>query len=78
MVLGKSRLEELRGPGAASLKADADKFARNIAPVIRDIQSSGIASHRGIARVLNARGVATARGGEWTAVQIGSIVKRVA
>ena len=28
-----------------------------------------MASHRGIARSLNARGVATARGGEWTAVQ---------
>jgi len=32
---------------------------------------------RGIARALNARGVATARGGEWTAVQVGSILRRV-
>ena len=62
----------------ASVKADADRFAQNIVPVIRDTQSSGIASHRGIARLLNARGVATARGGEWTAVQIGSILKRIA
>jgi hypothetical protein len=37
-------------------------FAKNIAPIIREIQSSGVASHRGIARALNARGVATARG----------------
>ena len=40
-------------------------------------KSSGVASHRGIARSLNARGVATARGGEWTAVQVGSILRRV-
>jgi hypothetical protein len=43
--------------------ANADCFAKNIAPIIREIQSSGVASHRGIARALNARGVATARGG---------------
>jgi DNA invertase Pin-like site-specific DNA recombinase len=34
--------------------------------------------HRGIAKSLNARGVATARGGDWTAVQVGSILRRVA
>jgi hypothetical protein len=51
----------------ASVKADADRFAKNVAPIIREIQSTGVASHRGIARSLNARGVATARGGAWTA-----------
>jgi len=59
------------------LKADADRFAKNIAPIIREIKSTGVASHRGIARSLNARGVATARGGQWTAVQVGSILRRV-
>ena len=47
----------------ASVKADADRFAKNVAPIIREIQSSGVASHRGIARALNTRGIATARGG---------------
>jgi hypothetical protein len=41
------------------------------APIIREIQSTGIASHRAIARSLNARG------GVWTAVQVGSILRRV-
>jgi hypothetical protein len=45
--------------------------------IIREIQSTGVASHRGIARSLNARGVATARGGAWTAVQVSSILRRV-
>jgi hypothetical protein len=32
------------------MKADADRFAKNVAPIIREIQSIGVASHRGIAR----------------------------
>jgi hypothetical protein len=45
----------------ASVKADADRFVKNVAPIIREIQSSGVASHRGITRALNTRGIATAR-----------------
>ena len=37
---------------------------------------SGRESLRGIARVLAARGIPTARGGEWTAVQVSAIVYR--
>jgi DNA invertase Pin-like site-specific DNA recombinase len=77
VLLGNPRLAAVRHRAVASLKADADRFARNIAPIIREIQSSGVASHRGIARSLNARGVATARGGQWTAVQVGSILRRI-
>jgi DNA invertase Pin-like site-specific DNA recombinase len=75
--LGNPRLDDARGGAVATLKADAERFARNVAPVIREIQASGVASHRGIARALNARGIATARGGVWTAVQVGSILRRV-
>jgi DNA invertase Pin-like site-specific DNA recombinase len=77
VVLGNPRLADVRNRAVANLKADADRFAKNVAPIIREIQSSGVASHRGIARSLNARGVATVRGGEWTAVQVGAILRRV-
>jgi len=76
VVLGNPKLDAVRDRAVASVKADADRFARNVAPIIREIQSTGVASHRGIARSLNARGVATARGGQWTAVQVGSILRR--
>jgi DNA invertase Pin-like site-specific DNA recombinase len=76
VVLGNPTLDDVRQRAVASLKADADRFARNVAPIIREIQAGGVASHRGIARSLNARGIATARGGEWTAVQVGSILRR--
>jgi DNA invertase Pin-like site-specific DNA recombinase len=77
VVLGNPRLDDVRERAVASTKAEANRFARNVAPVIREIQASGVDSHRGIARALNARGVATARGGAWTAVQVGSILQRV-
>jgi len=77
VVLGNPRLDDVRAKAVASNKAEANRFAKNIAPIIREIQKSGVASNRGVARALNARGVATARGGEWTAVQVGSIVHRV-
>lgn len=77
VALGNPNLGAVRARAVANLKANADRFARNVSPIIREIQASGIASRRGIARALNARGVATARGGKWTAVQVGSIIHRV-
>ena len=77
VVLGNPRLADVRGRAVASVKADADRFAKNVAPIIREIEASGVSSHRGIARALNARGVATARGGKWEAVQVGSVLRRV-
>jgi len=48
-----------------------------VAPVIRVIRASGVASLRGIAAVLNTRGVrTTARGGRWAATQVGAVLAR--
>jgi hypothetical protein len=54
-------LEHVRERAVTTLKADADRFAKNVVPIMREIHASGITSHRGFA---------TARGGEWTAVQV--------
>jgi DNA invertase Pin-like site-specific DNA recombinase len=76
VVLGNPSLADVRQRATASVKANADRFAKNVLPVIRDIQLSGVTSHRAIARTLNARAVGTARGGQWTAVQVGAILQR--
>jgi hypothetical protein len=60
----------------AAVKAEPDRFAGNAAPIIRGIQAAGAASHRALARALNACSDATARGGLWPAVQLGAILKR--
>jgi hypothetical protein len=59
VTLGNPKLADVRRRAVASTKANADGFAKN-APIIREIQGSGIASRRAIARALNARGIATA------------------
>jgi DNA invertase Pin-like site-specific DNA recombinase len=77
VILGNPNLDAVRQRAVDSTKAEADRFAKNVAPLIQEIRKTGAVSLRAIARVLNARGVATARGGSWTAVQVGSIQRRV-
>ena len=62
--------------GAASTAESARRFAENVAPVIQQIRASGVASLRGIAAVLNTRGVRTARGGQWAATQVQAVLAR--
>ena len=62
--------------GAARTAERALCFAENIAPLIYQVQASGIVSLRGIAAALNARGIRTARGGRWAATQVGAILAR--
>jgi DNA invertase Pin-like site-specific DNA recombinase len=71
--LGNPNLSEARRCAARAQKEKADRHSANILPIIREIQNTGITSLRGIARALAARGVRTARGGAWTAVQVSDI-----
>ena len=47
------------------MKSEADRYAyaANVLPIIRQAQKAGARTLREIAKVLNARGTATARGG---------------
>jgi DNA invertase Pin-like site-specific DNA recombinase len=60
----------------AALRAKSAGFAANVLPIIREPQAAGHASHNAIAAQLNARKIATARGGYWTHVQVGQILER--
>jgi len=55
------------GKGGAPLRAaiarNADRHARDLAPVVEDIRSGGATSLRAIAAELNAHGMLTRRGG---------------
>lgn len=61
--------------GAAVRTAKADAFATNVLPVINELLASGM-SLRAIAATLNARGIATARGGKWQAVTVSNVLAR--
>ncbi len=62
--------------GVAAHKANADRFAANIMPIIREVEATGITSYSGIAKVLNARGIRTARGGDWHPATVRNIRTR--
>lgn len=74
-VLGnRTNLAEASAKGAEANRAGAQAFAANVRPIIESIRKAGITSNRGIAAELNARRVESARGGEWSAVQVGRIL----
>ena len=62
--------------GAQAQREQADRFAANILPVIREVQKAGVTSLRGIAAALNARGVKTARGGIWGPQAVANVLQR--
>jgi DNA invertase Pin-like site-specific DNA recombinase len=73
--LGNPRLDEAAKRGTAALKANASRFAANVLPIIREIEKAGAASLNAIAAKLNERNVPTARGGRWTHVQVGAVLR---
>ena len=75
--LGGPKLKQAQRRGVASNKANADRFAANVLPIVQQIKASGATSLRAIAKALNARGIATARGGVWTPVQVTAVLRRV-
>jgi DNA invertase Pin-like site-specific DNA recombinase len=74
--LGNPRLAEARPLALEANREAARRSAANVLPIIRQIQASGISSFRGVARALTARGVQTARGGQWTARQVINVLAR--
>jgi DNA invertase Pin-like site-specific DNA recombinase len=56
---------------AKARKAKAEQFAASVLPMIRAIEALGWTSNAAIAAQLNAHNVPTARGKEWTHVQVG-------
>ena len=76
-VLGnRTNLAEAAAKGAAAQRMAADAFAANVLPVVRQIQAAGATTHRAIAEALNARGIRTARGGQWHVSTVQNLLAR--
>jgi DNA invertase Pin-like site-specific DNA recombinase len=74
--LGNPNLASARQRALEANSAAADRFSGNVRPIIEQIQKSGVSSLRGVARALTARGIKTARGGEWTARMVINVLER--
>jgi len=62
--------------GRDALRAEADRFAANLLPIIRSIQSAGRIGMGAIAKQLNERGIRTARGGQWHVSSVANLLAR--
>ena len=60
----------------ATIEANAERFAVNVLPIIREVQRAGASTLRQVADALNARGIATARGGRWYAMTVSNVLAR--
>jgi len=58
-------------------KAEAATFAANVLPIIESLRASGVRDLRGLAEVLNNRGVRTARGGRLHVSNVKNLVDRL-
>ncbi|NEU96028.1 recombinase family protein [Bradyrhizobium uaiense] len=76
VLLGNPRLQAARRSAVEAVTVEADRFAANVLPIIRAAQKAGATSLRDIAAALNARGVATARGGQWHAKSVANVLGR--
>jgi DNA invertase Pin-like site-specific DNA recombinase len=76
VTLGNPKLHVARRSAVSAVKAEADRYAANILPIIREAQKAGATTLRQIAEALNARGVATARGGQWHPKSVANILGR--
>jgi DNA invertase Pin-like site-specific DNA recombinase len=74
--LGSPVLETARPLAVAAIKAEADRQAANILPIIEQIKRSGVTTLRAIAQALNARGIPSPRGGQWHAMGVRNAMRR--
>ena len=80
----RERGVKLGTAGAANIRATvekrksaADAFAKQHEALFAQLQEQGL-THRAMAAELNARGIAAAKGGEWTHGQVQRILNRYA
>jgi DNA invertase Pin-like site-specific DNA recombinase len=67
---------ESRKLATEALQARADAKAADLSPIIQELQTAGKTSLRAIAAGLNEAGIPTARGCQWSAVQVQRVLQR--
>jgi hypothetical protein len=60
-----------------AVKSEANRYAANVLPIIREALKAGARTLREIAEALNARGIATPRGGQWYAQSVANVLARL-
>ena len=74
--MGNPRLYVARKSAVDAVISEAERFAANVLPIIREAQRAGASTLRQIPDALNARGIPTARGGQWYATTVANVLQR--
>lgn len=73
--------EHLKGRGnreaVETITQGAQDRAMMLAGILEDLRTQGITSANGMAKALNQQGIATARGGQWTARSVLNVLERL-
>ena len=69
--------EKGRAISAGVRREKVKRRAQDLVPILADIRASGATSLREIAAALNARNIRTARGAQWSSVQVMRVLERV-
>jgi hypothetical protein len=77
LMRGKLFTLEESQQGIAIVQARADAYARNMAGTIAALEREGVTSSTAMAKALNERGMATARGGRWAAITVINLRRRL-
>jgi DNA invertase Pin-like site-specific DNA recombinase len=70
--------ESARVMARAAIQARVKSRAEDLAPVVKELQASGATSLGAIAKGLNARGIPTATGCDWSATEASRLLKVIA
>ena len=74
---GKAFSEQDHAAARDARQARTKVQADRVGPTIAELRAAGITSATGLAKALNERGIPTARGGEWQAVQVQRVIARL-
>lgn len=71
-----ANLADAQALGRETQYHQAAARARNVLPIIKEVQSLGVSTLAGIAAALNGRGVPTSRGGSWYPASVKRVLDR--
>ena len=77
VIMRKPPTMEDRLRGSATIRAQADAFARSMADTVAALEREGITSSKGMAKALNERGVPTTRSRRWGAYTVTNLRRRL-
>lgn len=75
-ALGSRTIQEVSALGGSAFQKEAERFAANIYPIIKEIQAAGVTTLQGICDALSARGIRPQRGGEWYPTTVRNLLLR--